>query len=230
MFMGNGDNILYFWFIRETDYFEIAVSSPGHELNPRLQDSPCESVGDGPWPDTDRDGLTDCEEYVKGTDRRMVDTDTDGIPDGIEFVMGTNPLEGQDTNASDFDGMVDWLEVQKHTNVTSNDPIIRQRYSYDYDIQDQGLVPIEQGVELPSYVRRYYFRISNIDIMNTGEHTDDNGDFWHQGDNLIRFYIAQVPEDNPDGTPIFRMAEVLVNVDERGATLVLTPSDFALLE
>jgi len=213
-----------------SDYFEIAVSSPGHRLDPLLQDSPCDSVGDDPWPDTDRDGLTDCEEYVKGTDRRMVDTDTDGIPDGIEFVMGTNPLEIQDTNDSDFDGMVDWLEVQKHTNVTSNDPIIRKLYSYNYHIQDEGLVPIEQGEGLPSYVRRYHFRISNIDIMNTGAHTDDNGDFWYQGDNLIRFYIAQVPEDNPDGTPIFRMAEVLVNIDERGATIVLTPNDFELLE
>ncbi len=213
-----------------TDYFEIAVSSPGHILDPRLQDSPCDSVGDGPWPDTDRDGLTDCEEYVKGTDRRMVDTDTDGIPDGIEFVMGTNPLEIQDTNDSDFDGMVDWMEVQKHTNVTSNDPIIRQRYSYDYNIQDRGLVPIDQGEDQPTYVRQYYFRISNIDIMNTGGHTADSGDLWSQGDNLIRFYIAQVPEDNPNSTPIFRMAEVLVNVDERNARLVLTPNDFALLE
>ena len=59
-------------------------------------------------------------------------------------------------------------------------------------------------------------------------HTD--GDLWSQGDNLIRFYIAQVPEDDPDSTPIFRMAEVLVNVDERNARLVLTPNDFALLE
>jgi hypothetical protein len=213
-----------------SDYFEIAVSSPGHRLDPLLQDSPCDSVGDDVWPDTDRDGLTDCEEYVKGTDRRMVDTDTDGIPDGIEFVMGTNPLKIQDTNDSDFDGMVDWLEVQKHTNVTSNDPVIRQRYSYNYNIEDQGLVPIDQGQAQPSYVRRYFFQISNIDIMNTGEHTDDSGNLWYQGDNLIRFYIAQVPEDNPDSTPIFRMAEVLVNVDERGARVVLTPNDFALLE
>jgi len=66
--------------------------------------------------------------------------------------------------------------------------------------------------------------------MNTGEHTDDKGDFWSEGDNLIRFYIAQVPEDNPDSPPIFRMAEALVNIDDRGDTVVLTPNDFALLE
>jgi hypothetical protein len=213
-----------------SDYFEIAVSSPGYELDPLLQDSPCDSVIEGPWPDTDLDGLTDCEEYVKGTNRRMVDTDADGIPDGIEFVMGTNPLEIQDTNDSDFDGVVDWLEVQKHTNVTSNDPKIRKSYSYDYNIQDRGLVPIEQGVEQPSYVRKYQFDISNIDVMDTREHTTDSGDLWIQGDNLIRFYIAQVPEDDPDSPPLFRLAEVLVNVDDRGDTIVLTPNDFMLLE
>jgi len=213
-----------------SDYFEISVSSPGHELDPLLQDSPCDSVGDDPWPDTDHDGLTDCEEYVKGTDRRMVDTDADGIPDGIEFVMGTNPLEIQDTNDSDFDGMVDWLEVQRHTNVTSDDPVIRERYSYSYSIQDAGLVPIEQGVEQPSYVRQYQFSVNNIDIMDTGEHTTASGDIWYQGDNLIRFFIAQVPEDDPDSIPIFRLAEVLVNVDEDGDTIVLTPNDFTLLD
>ncbi len=213
-----------------SDYFEIAVSSPGYALNPLLQDSPCDSIAGGIWPDTDLDGLTDCEEYVKGTNRRTVDTDADGIPDGIEFVMGTNPLEIQDTNDSDFDGMVDWLEIQKHTNVTSNDPKIRDRYAYSYNIQDKGLVPIEQGGDQPSYVRQFQFNISNIDIMNTGEHTTDRGDLWNEGDNLIRFYIAQVPEDNPDSPPIFRLAEVRVNVDDDGDTIVLTPNDFILLE
>ena len=101
---------------------------------------------------------------------------------------------------------------------------------HDYNIQDRGLVPIEQGVEQPSYVRQYQFDISNIDVMNTREHTTDSGDLWNQGDNLIRFYIAQVPEDNPDNPPIFRLAEVLVNVEDRGDTIVLTPNDFMLLE
>ncbi len=213
-----------------SDYFEISVSSPGHQLDPLVQDSPCDSVGDNPWPDTDLDGLTDCEEYVKGTDRRMVDTDADGIPDGIEFTMGTNPLEVQDTDDSDFDGVVDWLEVQRHTNVTSDDPVIRERYSYNYNIRDAGLVPIDQGSDQPSYVRQYQFQISNIDVMDTREHTTPSGDVWARGDNLIRLFIAQVPEDNPDSIPIFRMTEVMVNVDDSGDTIVLTPNDFSLLE
>ena len=213
-----------------SDYFEVSVSSPGHELDPLTPDSPCAAMPAGAYPDTDDDGLTDCEEYVKGTNRRMADTDTDGIPDGIEFAMGTNPLEMQYTTDADFDGWEDWMEVQSHTNVTSNDPKIRERYSYGYDIQNMGLVEINQGSGLPSYVRQYNFRISNIHIMETIGHTMDNGDTWERGDNLLRFYIAQVPEDDPDSPPVFRMAQVLVNMDQGGTTIYLTPNDFTLMQ
>jgi hypothetical protein len=212
------------------DFFEIKMSSPGYELDPLVQDGPCDVPLDGVWPDTDNDGLTDCEEYVKGTNRRIVDTDEDGIPDGIEFLTGTNPLEIQYTTDSDFDGAQDWLEVQQHTNVLSNDPKIRERYCYQYDIVDGGLVPIEQGSSMPSYVRQYDFRISNIDVMDTMGYTVDDVTHWVEGDNLIRFYIAEVPEDNPEAPPIFRMAEVVVNMDDEGRTIVLTPNDFELMQ
>ena len=213
-----------------SDFFEVKLSSPGHELDPLVQDSPCDIPLDGLWPDSDTDGLTDCEEYVKGTNRRLVDTDADGIPDGIEFLTGTNPLEIQNTTDMDFDGSVDWMEVQQHTNVVSNDPKIRERYNYRYNIHDNGLVPIEQGTSMQSYVRQYNFSISNIDVMNTREHTDESGYNWSQGDNFIRLYIAEVPEDNPDIVPIFRMAEVIVNIEDENMTITLTPGDFSLLQ
>lgn len=214
-----------------SDFFEITVSSPGHELDPLTRDSPCDPVFGGIWPDSDNDGLTDCEEYVKGTDRRVPDTDKDGIPDGIEFMVGTNPLDSRYTIDSDFDGVQDWLEVQQHTNVNSNDPKIREEYSYQYDIQDNGLVPIEQGSSLPSYVRQYYFYISNIDIMDTAGYTTEDGvEYQTPGDNLIRFYIAEVPEDNPEAMPIFRMAEILVNINDTNRNIIITPNDFELIQ
>ncbi|MEW6378951.1 MAG: hypothetical protein AB1611_05020 [bacterium] len=213
-----------------SDFFEVKSSSPGHELNPRLPDSPCDQMPDGIWPDSDNDGLTDCEEYVKGTNRHVADSDADGIPDGLEFPMGTNPLEDQSTADCDFDGVADYQEVQRHTNVTSNDPRIRERYSYQYDVRDQGLVPLSQGSSLPSYVRQYHFTISNIDLMDTLGCTTENGVALRPGDNLIRFYIAEVPEDNPSITPIFRMAEVVVNINEPNKHIILTPQDFVLLQ
>ncbi len=213
-----------------SDFFEVSVSSPGRELDPLMQDSPCDLMPDGIWPDTDSDGLTDCEEYVKGTDRRVPDTDKDGIPDGIEFTMGTNPLEIQYTTDTDFDGWQDWLEVQRHTNVLSNDPKIRERYAYEYDIKDEGLVPIDQGTDMPSYVRQYSFTVSNIHVMETVGDTEIAQRTLNSGDNLIRFYIAQVPEDNPDSQPIFRVAEVVVNIADFNKDLVLTPTDFELIQ
>lgn len=211
------------------DFFEVKMSSPGHELNPLVQDSPCDIQADGLYPDTDDDGLNDCEEYVKGTNRRIVDTDRDGIPDGIEFLVGTNPLEVEYVNDADFDGAEDWLEVQQHTNVNSNDPIIRQRYSYKYDIVDQGLVPIEQGSDNPSYVRQYHFNITNIDVMDTLDYVLDGTLVRPAGENRVRFYIAEVPEDNPDAPPIFRMVEVVMNMNNSNRTMVLTPNDFELM-
>lgn len=213
-----------------SDFFEKKMSSPGHELDPLEQDSPCDIIVGDIWPDSDNDGLTDCEEYVKGTNRNIADTDGDGIPDGIEFLMGTNPLEIQYTTDTDFDGVGDFLEVQYHTNVTSNDPKIRERYSYHYDIKDNGLVQIEQGSSNPSYVRQYDFRISNIDIMDTKGFIKEDGQCSYPGDNLIRFYIAEVPEDNPDCTPIFRMAEIAININDMNKNIILTPNDFTLIQ
>jgi hypothetical protein len=65
--------------------------------------------------------------------------------------------------------------------------------------------------------------------MDTAEHIDGNGNYWGQGDNLIRLYIAQVPEDKPDSIPVFRMAEVIVNRENINDTVYLTPNDFILL-
>ncbi len=211
------------------DYVEVKLSSPGHELDPLVPDSPCDTMPDGVWPDTDDDGLNDCEEYVKGTNRRIVDTDRDGIPDGVEFFAGTNPLEVQYTVDSDFDGAQDWLEVQQHTNVTSDDPRIRERYSYRYSIVDQGLVPVDQGSALPSYVRQYGFHITNIDIMDTAGYAVDGVWVRAPGENRIRFFIAQVPEDNPEAPPVFRVADVVVNINDDNRTIVLTPADFRLM-
>ena len=230
--IGYGTNL----YLRDTDgdgmsdFFEIKVSSPGYELDPLVQDSPCDMMPGGIWPDADEDGLTDCEEFVKGTNRHIADTDADGIPDGIEFLTGTNPLDIQYNTDSDFDGVDDWLEIQRHTNVTSNDPIIRERYSYYYDIQDQGLVAIDQGTEMESYVRQYSFHISNIDILDTDGYTEQDGDEHAPGDNVIRFYIAQVPEDTPDNPPIFRMAEFVVNYESGDRNVTLTPGDFQLIQ
>ncbi len=45
-------------------------------------------------PDADRDGLTDIEELLYGTEKNMPDTDADGFLDGSELINLFNPLAG----------------------------------------------------------------------------------------------------------------------------------------
>lgn len=68
--------------------------------------------------DLDRDGLSNRDEYTRGTDLRNRDTDGDGILDGEEVIAGadgfiTNPLLAD----SDGDGVRDGLEI-----ATGSDP------------------------------------------------------------------------------------------------------------
>jgi hypothetical protein len=213
-----------------SDYFEYKISTLETVRNPTVPEGACDALPDGSYPDSDYDGLNDCEEFYKGTNAFHPDTDYDGIPDSVEFYAGTNPLEDQTTMDMDFDGVADWYEVQRHTNVRANDPIVRERYAYEVSIEDLGFDPnvIVDGVV--ANVRRYDFSISNIAIMETGG-SFLNGDIdLEPGDNVIRLFIAQVPEDMPDQLPIFRMAEVVINFDDPTRSAHLYPADFQLLE
>lgn len=70
--------------------------------------------------DPDRDGLTNLQEYLLGTDPRNADTDGDGLKDGDEVARGTNPL----LKDTDGDGISDGLEVQ-----TGSDPLNPASYN-----------------------------------------------------------------------------------------------------
>lgn len=189
-----------------SDYAEIKLSTINDAFDPNdPTDSRCPDGAE--LLDRDRDGLYDCEEVIKGTSYYNPDSDSDGIPDGIEFYMGSNPVKAQTTDDSDFDGVSDWLEIQRHTNLGVNDEKIRQRYSYTYHIVDQGLIVLNQGTEHESRRREIAFNISNIDIMDTLA-----CDGRQAGDNLIRFFIAEVPEDMPDAEPRYRVADIIVNI------------------
>jgi len=188
-----------------SDYFERKLSTIDETFNPLdPTDSTCPTGAEEI--DRDMDGMTDCEEASKGTVYTSTDTDSDGIPDGIEFYMGSDPHSNEDSQDTDFDGVDDWEEVQRHTNVNINDEKIRQRYSYYYDIQDQGLVQLYQDSIFESRRRRISFDISNIDIVGTLA-----ADGREAGDNLIRFFIAEVPQDMPNSIPVFRVADIIVN-------------------
>ena len=51
-----------------------------------------------PFEDPDHDGLTNLQEFQRGTDPHNPDTDGDGIPDGLEVAEGTDPLNPNSFN------------------------------------------------------------------------------------------------------------------------------------
>jgi hypothetical protein len=207
-----------------SDYFEYKISTYENPRDPTVDDGACDSLPDGTYPDSDWDGLNDCEEFYKGTNSFHPDTDHDGIPDSVEFYSGTNPLEDQVGMDTDFDGSVDWIEIQRHTNVKANDPVVRSRFAYRYDIVDLGF-----SEEMPN-MRLYDFSVSNISLVDTRGSMLNGVQDLLPGDNLIRLFIAQVPEDMPDELPVFRVADVIMNFDGSVRRRHLYPADFQLLE
>jgi hypothetical protein len=66
--------------------------------------------------DEDGDGLSNFDEFNRGTDLRNPDTDGDGMPDGWEVQHGFNPLDPEDAHGDlDVDGYTNLQEYQLHT-------------------------------------------------------------------------------------------------------------------
>ncbi len=228
-----------------SDYVEYTLTTPDHVFNPRtfladpdgdgpmemnVQDNNCTAGIGGIWPDTDQDLLTDCEEDLIGTDRRVADTDGDGIPDGLEFFAGTNYLHPEDTVDTDLDGFPNPIEIRQHTNVSSDDPKLRERYAYIYSLTNEGKVLINQGTgsgQVQSVRKLFTLGVDNLDIMDVGvnpltnkpyvaddlDYVDDLDDVdFVAGENTIQVFIAQVPADNPDSSPYFSKVEFKVNI------------------
>lgn len=71
--------------------------------------------------DTDKDGLTDAQEALIGTDPNKADSDGDGVPDKVE--VGANPNAPRDT---DGDGKIDALDTDD-----DNDGILTKFENYN---------------------------------------------------------------------------------------------------
>ncbi len=222
-----------------SDYVEYMLTTPDHVFNPmslisdpdgdgpmemNIQDNNCTAGIGGIWPDTDQDLLNDCEEDLIGTDRRVADTDGDGIPDGLEFLAGTNIFNPEDTVDTDLDGYANPIEIRQHTNVSSDDPKLRERYAYIYSLTDEGKVTIDQGTEngqIETIRKLFTLGVDNIDIMDVGLNPDTNKPYdvadyddvdFVPGENTIQVFVAQVPADRPESAPYFSKVEFKVNI------------------
>ena len=170
-----------------------------------------------PITDEDSDGLNSCEELWLGTARDIYDSDRDGIPDGAEFKEGLNPLGDDRLDDLDFDGISNGDEVQRHTNPEADDPVVHERWAYDYSIVERGVDDVSR--------RCYDFQVSNVQFRPVMETPDQL-----VGTNLVRVYFAEVPWDDPEDYPIYRMAEFPVPVSNIPGTIRISPDDFDLFD
>lgn len=93
--------------------------------------------------DTDRDGLTNLEEFIHKTNPRDGDTDHDGLPDGVEVKTSHTDASKDDT---DGDGILDGNEDSNHSGLVDPGETDPNRYDTDGDGLSDGL---EIGLRKP---------------------------------------------------------------------------------
>jgi hypothetical protein len=113
------------------DKIEYSLEYKGSEFNPLVpaKFSQCSNIPK-PFPDSDGDGLNDCEEAVEGTDPYLPDTDGDGLNDQLEVLRGVYPLIDDRLFDTDGDGMLNGVELQQGTDPNVNDAIAAVTYAY----------------------------------------------------------------------------------------------------
>lgn len=122
--------------------------------------------------DTDGDGLTNLQEYQRGTNPRLADTDGDGLSDGAEVALGTNPL----ATDTDGDGLSDYAEV--NGTIPSNPKVADSNGNgvNDYDELQLGRDPNYNPTTSPTFVgyvpfyrsvspRRWEWNLENVQLV-----------------------------------------------------------------
>jgi hypothetical protein len=131
------------------DKIEYTLEYPGSEFNPLVPGTfiECANIAQ-PFPDTDQDGLNDCEEAVMGTSAFLQDTDRDGLPDVLEVLRGLYPLVDDRLFDTDGDGMRNGLELRQATDPNANDSAAAVTHAYlnsvVADVADGGATVVLQ--------------------------------------------------------------------------------------
>jgi hypothetical protein len=168
--------------------------------------------------DTDRDGLSNCEEIFLNFDKLRFDTDGDMFPDGLEFFSNANPGDVGDVFEDlDFDTVITADEIRQRTNPIRHDAEIHEYYAYSFELKrtfdrDSGKVC-------------YRFNVGNVTLANTLA-TEDR----QAGVNQVVFYFIESPED--DAEKLFMLHELIVPIEfkqGRKADLDIGVLDFEMI-
>jgi hypothetical protein len=121
------------------DKIEYSLMYKGSEFNPLVSGNfiQCANI-QKPFPDSDGDGLNDCEEAIIGTDAFLQDTDDDGLPDQLEVLRGVFPLVDDRLFDTDDDGMLNGRELEQGTDPNTNDAAAAVTYAYTVSVAAQG--------------------------------------------------------------------------------------------
>lgn len=134
-------------------YSDLVTYSIGYKVDTQQNLSACVQ----PDLDTDRDGLSDCEEAILGTDYRNPDTDFDGIPDGLELRFGLNPRVHDSELDPDGDGYSNLEEIKNNSMVYVSHVTQKLQHSINYKVE----AFINEDNE-----NCYQVEVSNIPLVN----------------------------------------------------------------
>lgn len=187
-------------------------------VNPNLCNSICTARitnGDpNSLPDTDGDGLRDCEESALSSKSAKADSDGDNLIDPLEERFGTALNDPSTlTVDTDLDGTVDATEV-----FTGTDPLTAESdrsLAYVY----AALTPAQATT---AGTNCFNFNVSNIQLVQT-EATPTS----KAGDNLICLYVEQLPTGDSSSTSEVTLSKAcfIANYSENDGNAVKIPAD-----
>jgi hypothetical protein len=117
------------------DMIEYSLEYKGSEFNPLVAGTFTEcSALTPPYPDSDQDGLNDCEEAIEATSPYLQDTDRDGLPDALEVLRGVFPLVDDRLFDTDGDGLRNGAELQQASDPKVSDSAAASVYGYSASV------------------------------------------------------------------------------------------------
>jgi uncharacterized protein (DUF1800 family) len=144
--------------------------------------------------DSDGDGLTNLQEYQRGTNPRRADTDGDGLTDSQEVALNTNPLNAD----PDGDGLSDFAEVNA---LIPTNPLLADTDGDDINDRAEiarGTDPTYNAAAAPGYLgvvpyfqntpSRWEWRMDNVQLVWDHGAGALAPNIWNE-DNLIEFAV-----------------------------------------